>query len=154
VRLTWVEYAAAVERTAGSLASLGVGRGDRVAFLSRNQPELAIAEVATMHLGAAGVVLFASSPAATIEHVLADSEPSVLLVESAMEPRLAQVRHSVPRVLTLDLAANGLEGLASISPPDGFDFEAGWRAVEPDDLAALIYTSGTTGLARLDANDL
>jgi len=29
--------------------------------------------------------------------------------------------------------------------PDGFDFEAAWRAVEPADLLTLIYTSGTTG---------
>ena len=27
----------------------------------------------------------------------------------------------------------------------GFDFEATWRAVEPDDVLTLIYTSGTTG---------
>ena len=28
---------------------------------------------------------------------------------------------------------------------DGFDFEAAWRAVEPEDVLTLIYTSGTTG---------
>ena len=33
----------------------------------------------------------------------------------------------------------------SSTPPEGFDFEAAWRAVEPDDLLTLIYTSGTTG---------
>src|ERR671934_7449 len=27
----------------------------------------------------------------------------------------------------------------------GFDFEAAWRAVEPEDILTLIYTSGTTG---------
>ena len=28
---------------------------------------------------------------------------------------------------------------------DDFDFEAAWRAVQPDDVVTLIYTSGTTG---------
>ena len=28
---------------------------------------------------------------------------------------------------------------------EGFDFDAAWRAVEPDDVLCLIYTSGTTG---------
>jgi long-chain acyl-CoA synthetase len=28
---------------------------------------------------------------------------------------------------------------------EGFDFDASWRAVEPDDVLTLIYTSGTTG---------
>ena len=31
------------------------------------------------------------------------------------------------------------------SSPEGFDFDASWRAVTPDDLVTLIYTSGTTG---------
>ena len=29
--------------------------------------------------------------------------------------------------------------------PEGFDFDAAWRSVEPSDLLTLIYTSGTTG---------
>lgn len=146
--LTWSAYAAAVERVAGALATLGVRRGERVAFLSRNRPELAIAEAATLHLGAAGVVLYAASPPATIEHVLRDSEPLLLLVESELDGRLAEVRHTVPRTLTLDGQGDGRGALATIVAPAGFDFEAAWRAVAPDDLAGLLYTSGTTGLAK------
>ena len=147
VSISWAEYAAAVERVAGSLAALGVGRGDRVAFLSRNRPELAIAEVAAMHLGAAGVALYTASPPATIEHVLRDSEPAVLAIESALEPSLAGVRHSVPQTVALDTESK-LPQLVSMDPPAGFDFEAAWRAVGPEDLAALLYTSGTTGPAK------
>ena len=40
--------------------------------------------------------------------------------------------------------AMSLEELIS-GGDDDFDFEAAWRAVEPDDLLTLIYTSGTTG---------
>jgi long-subunit acyl-CoA synthetase (AMP-forming) len=37
-----------------------------------------------------------------------------------------------------------LEELEAMGAED-FDFEAAWRAVEPDDVLCLIYTSGTTG---------
>jgi long-subunit acyl-CoA synthetase (AMP-forming) len=141
--LTWAEYAAAVERAGAALAALGVGRGDRVAFLSANRPELSIAELATMHLGAAGVALYVASPPATVEYVLADSEPAVLLVEAALEPRLAGISHTVAQVRTI--GGEGPADLLSAPPAVGIDFEAAWHGVSRDDLAALIYTSGTTG---------
>jgi len=141
VCLTWADYGGAVEQVAGALAALGVGRGDRIVVLSRNRPELAICEVAALHLGAACVALFTASPAATIEHVLADSEPAAMLVESALEARLADVEHSVEHVLHL-------EDLESIAAPENFDFDASWRAARGEDLAALGYTSGTTGRSK------
>jgi len=140
-RLTWADYRAAVERAAGALAGLGVGRGDRIVLLSRNRPELAICEVAALHLGASCVALYTASPPATIEHVLEDSEPAAVLIEPALAPRLADVRHSVEHVLTLG-------DLDSIAAPEGFDFPASWQAVQGEDLAALVYTSGTTGRSK------
>ena len=38
-RLTWTDYAAQVARVAGGLASLGVGRGDRVVVMMPNRVE-------------------------------------------------------------------------------------------------------------------
>jgi long-subunit acyl-CoA synthetase (AMP-forming) len=148
VQITWAEYGAAVRVAAGALAALGVGRGDRVAFLSRNRPELAICEVAAMHLGAAGVALYTASPTATIEHVLADSEPAVLLVESELHARLVDIRHRVAHVFALDGGEGELRPLNSLVPPAAFDFDAAWHAVRPDDLAGLLYTSGTTGFPK------
>jgi long-subunit acyl-CoA synthetase (AMP-forming) len=142
-RLTWVGYAAAVERAAAALAALGVGRGDRVAFLSGNRPELAVAELATMHLGAAGVALYVTSPPATVEYVLADAEPAVLLVEAGLEARLAGISHTVAQVRTI--GGEGSTDLLSVPAAADLDFEAAWRDVAGDDLAALVYTSGTTG---------
>jgi long-chain acyl-CoA synthetase len=141
--LTWAEYGAAVERAAAALAALGVGRGDRVAFLSANRPEMAIAELAAMHLGAAGVALYVSSPPATVEYVLADAEPAVLLVEAALEPPLAGMSHTVAQVRTI--GGEGPADLLSVPPAADIDFEAAWHGVAGEDLAALIYTSGTTG---------
>jgi long-chain acyl-CoA synthetase len=148
VSLTWGDYAEAVERVAGSLAALGVGRGERVALCSRNRPELAVAEVAALHLGAGCVALYPASPTATIEHVLADSEPAVLLIESGLQARLGEVSHSVAHVLALNAGATEYPLLDAVAAPGGFDFQAAWGAVEPGDLAALIYTSGTTGVSK------
>jgi long-subunit acyl-CoA synthetase (AMP-forming) len=135
--LTWAQYASAVERTAGALAGLGVRRGDRVALLSRNRPELAIADVAAMHLGAATVALYIASTPRAIEYVLRDCRPQVLIVEQALGLRLADVSHEVPVV--------SLETLESLPAPPGFDFEDAWRSVKGEDDVAVLYTSGTTG---------
>jgi long-chain acyl-CoA synthetase len=142
--LTWAQYAQAVERAAGALAALGVRHGDRVALLSRNTPRLAICEVAALHLGAATVVLYVASPAATIEHILRDSDPRVLIVERDLLARLDDVRHGVPHVMTLD----GASPLEDLPPPPEFSFQRAWQAVAPDDLLAIGYTSGTTGLPK------
>jgi long-chain acyl-CoA synthetase len=139
--LTWAQYAAVVERTAGALDRLAVGRGDRVAFLSRNRPELAIADVAAMHLGASTVALYVASTARAIEYVLRDCRPRLLVVEQALCPRLTGVSHGVPAVVSL-------ETLASRPASRGFDFERAWRSVQGEDEVALLYTSGTTGLLK------
>jgi long-chain acyl-CoA synthetase len=61
---------------------------------------------------------------------------------------------SVEHVIVVDEAADppsrGAGGTLSLDDvaahaDDGFDFEAAWKAVEPDDVLTLIYTSGTTG---------
>lgn len=145
---TWAQYAAAVEHAAGALASLGVRRGDRVAFLSRNVPELLIAETAAVHLGAAGVALYVASPARTIEHVLRDSTPQVLLVEPALAELLGDVAHEVPHVVSLTTASAGAPSLSTLQPPAGFDFDETWQAVQADDLLGILYTSGTTGMPK------
>jgi long-subunit acyl-CoA synthetase (AMP-forming) len=138
IRLTWAQYAGAVERAAQALAGLGVERGDRVALLSRNRPELAIADVAAMHLGAATVALYVASPPSTIEYVLRDCAPHALIVEQALLARLEAVTHEVPNVVPL-------ETFNALPAPPRFSFEDAWHSVSEEDTVAILYTSGTTG---------
>ncbi|HWH27847.1 MAG TPA: AMP-binding protein [Mycobacteriales bacterium] len=145
---TWEEYGAAVDRAAGSLAALGVQRGDRVAFLARNLPELLLAETATVQLGAAGVALYTTSPAPVLQHVLADCAPTALLVEQGLEERLSGVQHEVRHVIGLDGPLRLGPPLAEVDAPAGFDLERRSREVTPDDLLGILYTSGTTGAPK------
>jgi len=69
-----------VERCSAALASLGVGRGDRVALVMPNCPQYVIAYYATTRLGA---VVVGNNPLYTkreMEHQLRDYEPKVAIV--------------------------------------------------------------------------
>ena len=147
-RLTWAEYGAAVERAAGALAGLGVGRGDRVALWSHNRPDLAIAAVAAAHLGAAVVAPHVAAPPEAVAQLLRDSDPRVLAVESRLENSLQAVEHSVSRVVVLDCTDGRLPALGEVDAPAGFSFEARWRCVQADDPLAILYSSGTTGVPK------
>ena len=147
-RLTWAQYGAAAERLAAAFAGLGVRRGDRVALWSHNRPELAIAAVAAAHLGAAVVAPHVAAPAEAVAHLLSDSEPRVLAVETRLEYRLQALGHAVPQVVALDSAEGRLPALSEVDAPAGFSFEARWRSVQADDPVAILYTSGTTGVPK------
>jgi long-chain acyl-CoA synthetase len=139
--ITWREYAEKVEKTAAGLAGLGLGRGDTMAIMLTNRPEFHWFDSAALHLGATPFSLYNTYTTEQIQYQITDAGARILVTEKAFAER-----------------ANGLEGLSHVlvvddenaepvedQAPDGFDFEAAWRAVQPDDLLTLIYTSGTTG---------
>jgi long-chain acyl-CoA synthetase len=152
ISITWGEYSARVKRLAGALAALGVGPGDTVGFMLTNRPEFHLLDTAAMHLGATPFSIYNTSSPEQIAYLLGDAANRVMIVEAAFIDSVAQVldggEGGVEHLIVLDGATSDsitLEELETAQPPDGFDFEAGWRAVAPDDILTLIYTSGTTG---------
>ena len=141
--------------TARSLASWGIGRGDRVAILSENRPEWAVADFASMLLGAADVPIY---PTLTEEQTLAILQDSgarlafVSTVEQLRKVLAIQERTAVEKVVVMDdvrmpktIAMHRLMG-----PETGRDHEMDTRAksIGPDDVASIVYTSGTTGTPK------
>src|SRR5918997_842472 len=132
VSWTWRGLAERVDALAGGLDALGVGRGDTVALMLSNRPEIHVADLAVMTLGATPFSIYQTFTREQIEYVVGDAGAKVALIEAAYAERFPELEH----VLVLE------DGW----PEDpGFDAEPHWRAVEPDDLITLIYTSGTTG---------
>ena len=102
-----------------------------------------------MHLGAVPFSLYATAAPEQLAFVLRDAGARVVVTERTLLPRLeAAVAAGAPaeHVVVVDRAGGGLT-LAELESgaPGGFDFDATWQAVGPDDLLTLIYTSGTTG---------
>ncbi|GAA1794088.1 AMP-dependent synthetase/ligase [Actinomadura chokoriensis] len=147
VELTWREYAERVRRIAGGLASLGVRRGDAVALMLTNRPEFHLVDTAVLHLGATPFSVYNTSPPAQITHLFSNAGNRVVVTERQWVPAVGAAGGAVEHIVCVDGAAEGALTLADLEArwPEGFDFEAAWRSVGPEDLATLIYTSGTTG---------
>ncbi|HXS46369.1 MAG TPA: long-chain fatty acid--CoA ligase [Solirubrobacterales bacterium] len=148
---TFAEYAEAVRRRAAGFAALGVERGDTVGFMLVNRPAFVLTDCAAMHLGATCFSIYNTSSPEQIEYVVGDAANRVIVTEAAFLERVLEARERVEtleHVIVVDGEAPegtvSLAELETMGDPD-FDFEAAWRAVEPDDLLCLIYTSGTTG---------
>src|SRR4051812_44057938 len=150
VSLTWSQLRERVDALAGGLARLGVRRGDSVALMLSNRPEFHIADLAAMTLGATPFSVYLTLSPEQIAYVAGDAGARVAIVEEAFLDRLLEARAQLPQletVIVLEGArVDGTVTWADVEGSDpGFDVEAAWRAIDPEDLITLIYTSGTTG---------
>jgi long-chain acyl-CoA synthetase len=148
-----------VRRVGLGLCALGIRRGDRVAILSENRPEWAIADYACLTAGLIDVPLYATLPAEHLIPMLVDSEAVAVFVSTPEQAaKIALIRDRVPTVRhVIGLAAERLDGAsltfaeleASGAGADSVDRAAQYRSAalstRPDDLATIIYTSGTSG---------
>jgi long-chain acyl-CoA synthetase len=122
-------------RLAALLENWAVGKGDRVAVSLQNDPEFAIAQLATWKRGAILVPLNPMFKEKEIAYHLADSGAKIWVTLDAAYTDLAR-EAGVERVVT---PAN-LAELLSEQQPGGVRV-----SVSPEDIALLVYTSGTTG---------
>lgn len=151
-----------VRRIALGLGTLGVTRGDRVAILSENRPEWALADYACLTAGFADVPIYGTLPAEQIPYLLEDSGAVAIFVSTtAQASKIASIRARCPRlrhVIAFDEAARHdanltlrdleAKGAALDTVERAAEYERMARAVQPDDLATIIYTSGTTGAPK------
>jgi long-subunit acyl-CoA synthetase (AMP-forming) len=148
---TWGEYAERVKVLAAGLAALGVKRGETVALMLSNRPEFHFADSAVMHLGATPFSIYNTYSPEQIEYLVGDAANRVVITEQAFVERLLEVQradNALEHVVVVDgEAPEGALALDEVAArgDEGFDFDASWRAVEPEDTLTLIYTSGTTG---------
>jgi long-chain acyl-CoA synthetase len=174
--ITYRELDAQANRFANALIALGVQKGDRIALLMPNCPQMVIAYYGGLR---AGAVMVPTSPLyveSELEHQLADADATVVVCLSALfgkvqavRPRLPALRHVIvtnikdyfPTRLRLlfTISKERKDGHRVSLPADG---QTSWmnrllsraRATDPhvavaaQDLALLQYTGGTTGVAK------
>jgi long-chain acyl-CoA synthetase len=151
--------AARVRHTAFGLRALGVARGSRVAILSENRPEWAIADYACLMSGLVDVPIYPTLPAEQIAFILADSGVIAIFASTAEQvAKIAKIHPQLPALehivtfedalvpgATITLAALEAKGAAAMTPDTEARFREEALAILPGEVATVIYTSGTTG---------
>ena len=144
-RLTYKDLSEASNRFANLLCRLGVTPGDRVAGLMPRGPEVLIAIIGALKVGAIYVPVFTGFGPDAVAYRLTHCRAKILVTHHDV---LKQVPQSSGATLVV------VSDSASALPPEAIDFHGALAQEAPsfdcvardrDDPAALIYTSGSTG---------
>jgi acyl-CoA synthetase (AMP-forming)/AMP-acid ligase II len=136
-------------RTAHALASAGIERGSRVAYLGKESEDYYEIFFACAKTGAVLVPINWRLSPTEVEHILRDSGAELLFVEREYAGTAERIRAeppALPVVVELDgreERGTGFRDWKAGQPDDDLDVSA-----TPDDPIAQIYTSGTTGLPK------
>ncbi|OBG74436.1 AMP-dependent synthetase [Mycobacterium sp. E3298] len=145
--MTWRELAAQVRKVAAGLAGLGVGPGDTVSLMMANRIEFYPFEIGAQHLGATSFSVYNTLPAEQLTYLFENAGTRVAICEEQYVDRIRASGAPIEHIVCIDGSPPGTMSVDDVyaAAREGFDFEATWRAVRPDDVVTLIYTSGTTG---------
>ncbi|TAG02020.1 MAG: long-chain fatty acid--CoA ligase [Betaproteobacteria bacterium] len=159
---SWADTNREVRQMACGLAALGFKRGDNLAIIGDNRPQLYMAFAAAQCLGGVAVPMYQDAVSAEMTHVLEDAAIRFAIVEDQEQvDKLLEVREgfvSVAHVIYSDprglrnYNAPGLQSLEALRAlGEGFDkanpgfFDAEVAKGQSTDVSVMLYTSGTTG---------
>jgi long-chain acyl-CoA synthetase len=145
-----------VAGVARALSQWGLSKGDRLAILSENRLEWAVADFASLLLGVVVVPIYSTLTAQQTAYILSDSGAKAVVVSTEKQlEKVLSIQHQtgVEKVVLMDPVetadAAPMQRLMH-NGPAGHDPELDARAhsIAPHDLASIIYTSGTTGPSK------
>ena len=133
-------------RLANVLKAHGVARGDRVAILLPQSPEVAAIHIAIYKLGGVALPLAVLFGTDALSYRLQNSGAAAMITNARGAERIAEIRNDLPAlkvVFSLEGAGNGALDFAAALARASSDFTP--VDTSADDPAMMVYTSGTTG---------
>ncbi len=150
-RWTYSETVAVAAASAKLLTDAGIRPGDRVALMCSNRPEFLQVYLGCAWLGAIAVPINTALRGIQLSHVLRNSKPALLIVESTLLNTIETVDGDVERpgqVWTIGEPPSTSDMKWSAVPMPSLGAQAPAGAARPGDTVAILYTSGTTGPAK------
>jgi len=159
ISINYQEAVAKGEAFAAGLASMGIRSGDRIAIMSNNRMEWALADYAVMALGAILVPIYPTLAFTQVHYILEDANAHTFIVENQeLLEKTDKMRGQLPNLKTIIVIENNpipphpwlnydtvmKGGLVFLNQhPDYVQREM--NKVDREQTATIIYTSGTTG---------
>ena len=143
--ISYGEFMQEIQQMVELLTANGISKGDKVALLSENMPNWAVAYFATTYFGAVIVPILADFHPSDVHRILEHSEAKAVFVS---QKHLKTIDEYDKSNIDLIIKLNNLEIL---NKPNNKDTTTEIKQkIEPneDDMAAIIYTSGTTGNSK------
>jgi fatty-acyl-CoA synthase len=149
-RFTYAQFADRAARLGGALQQVGIGSGDRVAFLSTNCHRLLEAYYGVLEAGAILLPLNIRLSSDELAYILNDASAKILFLEKSFLPMVESFRSKLSTVndfYLLDsepreswLASKNYEQILAGATPLRIDV----TTVDENAVAELFYTSGTS----------
>ncbi len=134
-------------RIAQGFAALGIGKGDRVACLTKQTAQCVAVTLAAQKVGAVCMPVNWRLAPPEVKFIVDNGEAKLLVVDAEFLPVVGSV--PLETVTTTLVTAGGADGLPSLEQwASRYSAEdPGYRA-DPDDTSLQLYSSGTTGLPK------
>lgn len=154
-KYTFRELSELSNKFANALLDIGVGKGDRVFIFLPRLPELYIAFLGILKVGAIAGTLFAAFGPDALRDRLGDSEAKVVITVPSFLSRVDEVIDQLPaleRVVIVDTRGTDVKPKAKEHVYSELMADASNRfqavPMAPEDYAFMLYTSGTTGKSK------
>jgi len=154
IRYTYIEFENRVNRLVSALKAVGVGKGDKVAFICPNIPPMLEAHYAVPMIGAVLVSINIRLSANEIAYIIDNSDARAVFADNEFGSIVASVQSQLFKVKTYVNICD----VGDTKPLDGMEYEAFLETGSEDpvrididtelDIATINYTSGTTGLPK------
>jgi long-chain acyl-CoA synthetase len=140
---TYSQFRDKADQLSGLLGTFGLNPADKVAILSENMPNWAVAFFAITAHGRIAVPMLPDLSPNEVENILVHSETKAIFVSRRQLPKISQETYNRLNVI-IDISNFDLiKALDESYTCDGRN-----KVPDATDIAAIIYTSGTTGNAK------
>ena len=155
---TWNNFFDKALLLAEGFYNSGLRRGDKIAIIGDNRPNLYLAIASAQILGAIPVPCYQDSVADEIQYILEHAEAKLAVVENQEQvDKLLEIKEKLPLLINIfysdprglekynEKIVFSLETILKNSKEIDVDLDQEINKTSKDDISIMLYTSGTTG---------